>query len=242
MSVQRHIQLVVAAILTSTLVSCIDVHEEIWLNPDGSGRMDLAYTIPASAAKLQGGEAGIHQMIDSFLDRTHQIHCSRCDITSDAERLTIRFQGSFESALDLLNPSIRKSFEKLPPTASSLIGRIDVQRSGWGLDFSRTIYPNKALPGAIFLPSSQVRGRNLTYIMHLPVGVSETNATHVSNAGRTLVWSYSLSQALQKPIIHHFKASIPIPWKWIATAAVILTTSWLLLRKFWSRRASITDE
>jgi hypothetical protein len=238
----RHIQLVVAAILTASLVSCIDVHEEMWLNPDGSGRMDFTYSLPASAAKLQGGEVGIHQMIDSFLDHTHQIHCSRCDVTTDNERLTIRFQGSFESALDLLNPSLRKSFENLPSTAQSLIGRIDVQRSGWGLDFSRAIYPNKALPGAIFLPSSQIRGRNLTYIMHLPGTATETNATLVTDAGRTLVWSHSLSQALERPIIQHFKASIPIPWKWIATVAGILTTTWLVLRKFWPRRAVINGD
>ncbi len=238
----RHIQLTVGAILTFPLISCIDVHEEIWLNPNGSGRMDLAYSLPASAAKLQGGEDGIHQMINSLLDRTHQIHCSRCDVTTDAERLNIRFQGSFESALDLLNPSNRKSFGKLPLAASSLIGQIDVAQSGLGLEFSRAIYPSKALPGAMFLPSSQIRGRNLTYIMHLPVTATKTNATYVTDSGHTLIWSYSLAQALQKPITHHFKASIPIPWKWIATVAGILTTIWLVLRKFWPRRTVINGD
>ena len=78
------------------------------------------------------------------------------------------------------------------------------------VDFTRTVSPAKALPVA-FIPSSEFEDRKLTYIVHLPVPVVETNANRVEDGGRTLTWEQPLTAAIRTPIIVHFKAKIPLP-------------------------------
>ncbi len=235
MELPRHIVRLLAVITAFLLVSCIDGREEIWLNANGSGRADLSYSLPAAAAGFQGGEAGVRRLIGGFLQDTPAISTSSFEVFTDQDRLKIRVQATFDSALDLKAISKGASLEELPSSANYLAGEMSVDLDGRNIGFSRTITPGKALPGAIFLPVSQFKDRNLTYIIHLPEAAAESNATRVENAGRTLVWDFPLAAAIQTPVTLRFKARIPIPsWAIASVAAVVLLLAYLALR--WMRR------
>jgi hypothetical protein len=232
MELTRLIFRILTVITACLLVSCIDGREEIWLNADGSGRADVSYSLPATAAKFQGGEAGVRRLIGDFLKNTPAIATSSHEVLTDQDRLKIHVQATFNSALDLKEISKGTSLEKLPSSASYLAGDITVDVHGRTVDFSRTIAPGKALPGAIFLPVSQFKDRYLTYIIHLPEAATESNATRVEDAGRTLVWDYPLAAAIQNPFTLRFKAKIPIPpWVVVSVAAVFFLLAYFAIRR-----------
>ena len=228
----QHILRLLTLLTAGMLVSCLDGREEIWLNANGSGRAEIAYTVPAAAARLQGGEAGIRQLIGEFLKNTPAISTSRHEVVTDRDRLKIRVEATFESAMELQEISQGKSLERLPSSAQYLAGHMALAFSGRTVDFSRTVTLGKALPGAIFLPASQFEGRVLTYIIHLPAAASETNATRVTNGGRTLEWNYPLASAIRGPLKLHFKTQIPIPsWAIASLIAVVTLLAYAVVRR-----------
>ena len=218
------------------LVSCIDGHEEIWLNADGSGRAEVRYTLPAAAARFQGGEAGVRRMIEEFLKKTTALQSSSCEVSTEADRLKIYVRASFKSALALKKLATGGSMSKLPSSASGLAGKVKVGLSGRTLDFSRTITASSALPGVRFLPASQLKDRNLTYVIHLPVAIEESNASHTEDGGRTLVWDFPLAQAVQAPVITHFKAKIPIPYWLVGLVAAVVAAAGFFIYRFVRKR------
>lgn len=219
MAFLRHSVRLSVLLAVSLLVSCIDCREEIWLNSDGSGRADLSYTLPAAAARFQGGENGVRRMIEQFLKSTPTIHSSNCEVSTVADRLTIRVRGAFDSVLDFKEISQSDSLTDLPSSAGNLAGEVTLKRSGRTFDIARTISAGSALPGAIFLPRSQFKDRNLAYVVHLPVLPEESNATRTEDGGRTLIWEIPLGQAVKAPFTTRFKAKAPIPAWMLASAA-----------------------
>lgn len=217
------------------LTSCIDGREEIWLAADGSGRADVSYSLPASVAKFQGGEAGIRKLIGDFLAKTPEIQSSSHEVTTEGDRLKIHVRATFDSALDLKEISTGSSLGELPSSAAHLAGKVELKISGRTVDLSRTVSAGQALPGARFMPASSLDGHRMTYIMHLPMAALESNATQTENEGRTLIWDYSLADAVKAPVTTRFKAQIPIPgWFFGAVgggAAVLAALVVFLARK-----------
>jgi hypothetical protein len=240
MRFQTTIIRLLALVTTCLLVSCIDGREEVWLNADGSGRTDITYSLPAAAARFQGGENGVKKMIGDFLSHTPVLKNPTCEVTTVDGRLTIRVQASFDSALDLKDISEGESMAKLPSSASGLTGSTLVTVSGRTVDFSRTISAGDALPGSSFMPASQFEGRRLTYIMHLPMAALQSNATRTENEGRTLVWDIPLAQAIKGPVATRFKANVPVPVWLLASAGTVTFAAGFLglftFRKLRSRK------
>jgi len=212
----RSITVIIACFLTS----CIDCREEVWLAADGSGRVDISYTLPAAAAKFQGGEDGIRKMLGKLLAATKEIHSSSYEVTTLKDRLTIRVKASFDSALDLKEVSSGGPMHQLPSSASGLAGKVEAKLSGRSIDLKRTISPGAALPGSRFMPASNFRDHRLVYIIHLPLAAKESNAARTENEGKTLIWDFPLDQAIRKPVTTHFIAPIPIP-TWVIVATVV---------------------
>jgi hypothetical protein len=212
------------------LGSCIDSREEVWLEADGSGRAEISCSLPASAARFQGGEAGIRKLIGDFLTNTPTIKSSSHEVTTEDERVKIRVRVAFDSALDLQEISTSESMTKLPSSAADLAGQVDVKVHGRTVDFTRRISAASALPGAAFMPASNFEGRRLVYIMHLPAAADVSNATRTENDGRTLIWDFPLGQALKGPVTTRFTMPIPFPtWLIIAVVAISLLAGWLVL-------------
>lgn len=215
----RILVLAVAALLTS----CLDSHEEYWLEADGSGRAEISYDLPATIARIHGGESGIREMVAGFLKGTPAIKSSECEVVTTEDRTRVKLRLNFDSAKDLVKVATSPSLQDLPSAASHLAGNVKAEIHGKTLDFSRTVSPGKALPGSAFLPASQFNGHHLVYIIHLPAAANESNATRVENSGRTLIWNIPLEQAVKAPVNTRFKMDIPIPWTLVTTIALPLS-------------------
>lgn len=215
------------------LSSCIDGREEIWLEPDGSGKAHFQYDIPAAAAKFQGGEKGIQELLDSILkdfpDATKTLQ-----ISGDRLKIDVNLSFTSQDVLSKLRSSI--GAKKSPQALRHLAGVFEVKREGLTVDFTRTISPGLALPTA-FIPASEFKNRKLTYILHLPVVPTESTADRIGNNGFTQIWEQPLSTAIRKPIVMHFKAKAQIP-NWlmalgIITSTIVVTALIMISRKWW---------
>lgn len=211
------------------LPSCIDTREEYWLEADGSGRVHAVYDLPLTVARMHGGPEGIKSLIDGFLKNTPEIASSDCTVTTEGTRLRVELRAEFDSALDLKEVATGGAISKLPSAASHLAGEITVDMQGRSIAFSRKVSAAKALPGAMFLPESQLKGQHMIYIMHLPTAAEETNATRAEDSGRTLIWDIPVSQAIREPFVTSFKMAIPIPWAWVTGVAVPFSLAGVLL-------------
>lgn len=232
MELPRHSFRLLVLVAVASLASCIDGREEIWLAADGSGRADVCYSFPASAAKLQGGADGVERIVDGFLKNTPALASSSYEVTTDAERVKVRIRASFKSALDLRDVTAGDSAGKLPSSAGNLAGKVKLALQGMSMDFCRTISPGSALPGCSFMPASQFANRQLTYIIHLPEAATDSNATRIDDAGRTLIWEFPLAQAILSPVTTRFKVPIPIPsWLVATSAAAVLIIAFLGIQK-----------
>ena len=203
------------------LLSCIDGHEEYWLEPDGSGRATIRYEVPAAFAASMGGTPGIEAVLDQFIRETPTLTHATRQVTRQGDRLTVEFAASFKSVLDLITAVSGES--ALTPAGSNspldpLIGKFDVRQQGLRVDFTRTVFPSKALPGSFFMPAAKLDGRHLVYVLHLPVAARESNATRTEAAGRTLIWDQPFKGGAVKQLVLSFDADLPLPWRRIAGA------------------------
>ena len=217
------------------LISCIDGREEVWIEPNGSGRAEIRYSLPARAVQMKGGDAAVLAMIRDYIQSTPEISESTCEVRTEGDRTQIRVTTQFDSALDLKNAAQGTGMKSLPPSAVSLAGVVDAKLAGRTLDFTRTIRPGDALPGSSFLPASAFAGHRLDYIIHLPGVPSGHNATRTEDGGRTLIWESPLAEAIRTPIVTRFRMDIPIPWKWISIIGAGLVFLALLTTLFLRR-------
>lgn len=240
----RHFIRSLAFLTACLLVSCIDGREEIWLNADGSGHADFNYSFPAAAARFHGGEAGVRKLIEKALTDLKDLKSSLSEVKSEQDRISVRVQVAFNSVDDVASiaPS-PESPQKIPPAVEGLAGKFEVLMKGRQVNLSRTVSASQALPGSMFMPASNFAGRKLVYILHLPQLPDDSNATRVEDGGRTLIWEIPLAQAVRKPVLIHFKATIPIPRSWIAvgcgTGIVIIAIAGLGIVKWRKRRSAL---
>ncbi len=207
--------LAAVAALCSLLASCIDGHEEIWVNADGSGRAELRYDIPAKAARFQGGEAGVSRLVGSLLK---EMPSHSHEVVKDGDRLKVRVNLSFRSPDQIKSLAASAGSAKAPSSFQHLAGIFRIAREMRTVNFTRTISPARALPTS-FIPREELEGRKLTYIVHLPVAATESSATRVENGGRTLIWDETLTAAIREPVVVHFKADFPVP-RWVIATGI----------------------
>ena len=238
MKSSRAIVRLLALLGTLLLVSCIDGHEEFWIRADGSGRAEITYSLPAAAARFQGGAAGVEKLIADFLANTPAISASTHAVTVVDDRLTVSVAADFESVRELRKISGNGSMSKLPFSANVLSGDVTLDFGGRDVRASRVISAGKALPGSSILTASQFVGHRLTYVVHLPLAAKASNATRTEDGGRTLVWDFPLLEALRGPLMLHFEAPVPVPMRWlvggIAAIVVLVLAVFVLVRK-WRR-------
>ncbi len=229
MTCYRFLIYLLLSLITGLLVSCIDGREEIWINADGSGRAEICYEIPTAATHLQNGVEGVREKLETLVTQSPELNATY-SIVETGDRLRVTVHARFPSAPDLAKAANAKNRENLPVASRYLTGEFAFFRDGRTIDISRTISAGKAIPGARFIPERQLRDRKLVYILHLPTAAEESNATAVTDNGRTLTWEYPLSDALREPFTTHFKVKIPIPlWLWAAGISTVLFIALLLL-------------
>lgn len=241
----RHIARWMAVMLFLLLASCIDSREEFWLEANGSGRAQMQFSIPSSAAGMCGGNEGIRKMIDQLRQSGPELRDFRHHITTKADRTRIDISFAFDSPRDLEALRDGGAFKNLPSAATHMAGNVKTEIHGLSVDYQRTIAVGKAMPGAFLLPASKFAGCRLITIMHLPVAASRTNATRVENGGRTLVWDTPMAKAVKSPITHHIEFPIPIPRAvYLGLAALVIIAGILIQRrraKLMRKRALAAD-
>lgn len=218
-----------AALLFS---SCLDCHEEVWLNPDASGKAQVRMTIPLQAAKIHGGENGIRTRIKDYLQSTPAFTSHRVETTVSGDQLKIDITMTFDNALNLVNLTSGSAYENLPAAAADLIGHANMEFRGTNVSLKRRIDLTRSIPGSMFIPSEQLKGRNLTTVMHLPRAATSHNADTIEDSGKTLIWTTPLASALRAPLNQSFIMPLPIPW--LAIGGGILLLAILIAGIFYS--------
>jgi hypothetical protein len=221
------------------LNSCFDVREEIWIKPDGSGRAEVNYSVPSSALALAGGENGIQDEIQRIFDSEPELRLDEFVATSSGGDTNIRIKASTDSMLSLIDMQDNEVLKNLPEAASGFAGEFDVKLDGLAISFDRRINLQKTLGiASLVISGEQRQKRKLTYIIHLPNKPESHNAPSTADAGRTLIWNYTLGDALSSPISTSFIVKIPIPWWAYAGVALLLALlAWSLtklIRRFTS--------
>lgn len=204
------------------LNSCFDVREEIWIKADGSGRAELEYVVPSGTFGLVGGESGLREKVQELIDSEPDLHLEELTITSHAGDTTITLKASTDSMVSLIGMQENEIIKTLPESALGFGGEFDVKLEGLAVSFDRRIDLQKALGlASLAISGNQRRQRNLNYTIHLPNKPKTHNATGTGDNGRTLIWEYTLGEALSKPISTNFLVKIPLPWWAYAGAALI---------------------
>ncbi|MEK7951444.1 hypothetical protein [Luteolibacter soli] len=227
-----HRLLILAACLL--LGACFDIHEEVWIERNGSGRAELRYTVPESALFLNGGTSGTEKKIREIIATQPSLILDDISVEAKDGNATVSVKVSTKSLLSLLDLKKSESFQNLPESTADIAGHFDVRLRWLDLDFARSVHVREALGLASLAVGSDDReNRHLTYIIHLPKAAKESNATSVTDDGKTLTWDYTLGQAIQKPIVTRFRATMPIPrYAWAAAAALLLvgaaTAAWIV--------------
>lgn len=215
----RHLGL---AYLALTLCSCFDGREEIWLNEDASGAARITFSLPVTAAHLQGGETGVRDKITGFLESSAAFSSYSLDVTTAGSSLEIDLAVTFDNALDLATLAETPAAQSLPAAGRGMLGETTLTFSGLNLDFHRTINLPKALPGANFIPRATLENHYLTTIVHLPRSPKTHNASPIPRGTKTLTWKTPLAVALKQPVTNTFTMPLPIPWLTISMALALI--------------------
>jgi hypothetical protein len=230
----RIISRVLLLAAAALVASCIDGHEEYWIDSHGGGRAEIRYSIPESFARMEGGDAGIRKIVSDFLKETPAITSSEYDVVTANKVTTVTLHAKFDSALKLAEVADGPSSHNLPAAAHHLLGEIKAETKGRTVELTRTTTPAQAIPGSTWMPLTSFEGNSLTYIVHLPNPAVESDATRTADDGRTLIWEIPLEKTLTSPAMIHFKMEIPIPWKIMGAVAItlaILIGAWFLRSK-----------
>ncbi|MEM1083665.1 MAG: hypothetical protein AAGI48_06045 [Verrucomicrobiota bacterium] len=235
---------ILAAILSCLLLGgCFDVREEIWIERDGSGRAAFDYRLPRRALELAGGEAGLKAEVGKLIDSEPELHLDALRITEDGKEARIELELSTDSMLSLLDMPENEHYEELPDATKGFAGNFDIRLRGLSLDFKRRIDLKEALGlASIAIGPEQRRERRLKYIIHLPAIPDEHNAMQVENEGRTLIWDYTLGEALRDPVNTTFQVRIPLPWWiWLIVASTITLIVFASIFVWKRRRAALKE-
>ncbi len=207
-----------AALLCLALAGCFDIREEVWIRGDGSGRAELRYTVPETAALLAGGPQGLERHIRELIESQPPLKLEKIEVTRDRGEIRIAVDISTDSMLSLLDLKQNESMSELPSSAGDLMGNFDVRIHGLDIDLTRTVRAKEALGlTALGISREQREIRRLSYIIHLPKPPKESNAPRTEDGGRTLIWDHSLDEAMQGPLTVRFRARMPLP-RWVVPA------------------------
>lgn len=214
----HHLWRLVGLIIVAMLSSCLDGHEEYWINRDSSGRLEARYLLPSVAIANMGGEAAMRTKIENYFAGQKTVSMKHLSLSNQQGSVILDIKVEFTQASDfiaLLNGGAGDTTDVEPDALDMLLGKMTANREGLSIAIQRDVDIRKLFPQGLFkLTGEQTRDRNLEYIIHLPVIPHTSNAHEITDGGKTLRWNYPLSQALQEPLFLKVLAPIPIP-SWI---------------------------
>lgn len=214
------IRLLIACLVALLVSSCLDSHEEVWINADASGKARVQLSLPISAVIANGGEKEIRSMIMDYFESTPAFTSYTLETSTLKDQLRIDVTMTFNNAFDLKDSISSPEFQKLPDAANDLLGKFKAEIQDRNLTFHRQIDLTKTIPGSVFIPDEQLKDHKLVTIIHLPKAASSHNAHSIENSGKTLIWSTPTATAFRDPLSQSFIMPLPIPWIKIGSIAL----------------------
>lgn len=216
------------------LSSCIDGDEEIWLERDGSGRLEATYRMPPQIMQQFGGAPVLQKKLEDAFAKEPGITVAHIGHRVESGRVIFDLDAAFDDVRTLAAfPKKHLRNPETPDQAGSdeaLFGSMSLELSGLTMSFNRTIdlapvLPEKVRSNPAFLGESAFR-----YMVHLPAAATTHNASQTTDRGRTLKWQFLLREHTNRPMQLTMKAPLPIPWWiWLAGGLLIALTVFLLV-------------
>ena len=75
--------------LCLVLSGCIECEEEIWLNPDGSGRIEARYKMPSAVAKRIGEPDELVRVLQEAAERDPHVEITSLTHTAEGGGVTV---------------------------------------------------------------------------------------------------------------------------------------------------------
>jgi hypothetical protein len=238
-------QLAVLALWALLLAGCLDYREEIWLEKDGSGRMNAQLTVNLGGLDLPPG-SGNGNASESFgtggldgeefrrkLEGQDGIRVLTVESTREAGKYGLKWAVAFDSlaalkALDGPGPSAAGNEGSLnfQGDTGQLIGDISWKEAGGKRIFSRGVGEDPAggvTPMGVGMAGMMFAGAGLEYTVHFPGQVETTNGTLLDDK-RTVRWNVPLTQLMvgRTTMTAEVKSGPDIPWLWIGIGVFIV--------------------
>ena len=220
------VRLIFILLVAGFLGGCVDYDEEMWLNGDLSGRVNMVIAVQEEIVK---GSTGMEKDL------------SEAGVRRDVERLSgVKLEG-FESfreggkvvaklriAFDSLEKLTRHEASAGESTPLSLLGAMNLREDGrkWILERTLTALPETKAKStgsdllAKGLGSLLFSKNHLTYKLHLPGEIITANSQHLDGKERTVEWTYTLAQAMREPPVMRAEWKKAFPFLRLAAAIV----------------------
>jgi hypothetical protein len=219
------IRLIAACLIALVFSSCLDSHEEVWLNADASGTAKVKISIPLAATLIHGGEKGVKSMVVDFMEASPAFTTYTVETSTKKDQIQIDVSITFKDALELTNINSGPAFDKLPSAARDLIGYTKINFHGTDLNFHRKIDLTRAIPGSGFITKEQLKGHGLTTIIHLPKAATSHDAQSSADSGEVLTWNTPIERAFREPLNQSFTMPLPIPWFKVVAILLLIMIS-----------------
>ena len=220
------------AVILVILSGCVNYDEELWLNPDGSGKAKL---VVVHASPYENSEEIMHK------DDLKGIHLQDYSVKKSNKNFiyTIRFRFDSIEAFNNINDQV---------SDNDFWGKITLNKGhGRRITFKRRISlgaqaDENDLWDQIFRPKTD-SGQKWNYRLHLPWEVISSNAHHVDKKTGALSWSYDTSKLWNKTDVMRVEVQKGFPWLLVILGFIIFVLIVAML--FWlvriARKSHLLD-
>ena len=229
-------------IFTAVLLGgCVDYDEEMWLNGDLSGRVNMVISVQEEIVK---GTTGLEKDLSEEgvrrdLERLPGVKLESFESFREAGKMVAKLRITFDS-LEKLTRHETTAGESTP---LSLLGTLNVREEGskWILERSLTALPEtkaKSTGSDLFakgLGSLFFSKNHLTYKLHLPGEIITANSQRLDGKARTIEWNYTLAQAMRESPVMRAEWKKAFPWVWLLIGGSVLGATGVTIWS-WSQR------
>lgn len=246
------------------LVSCLDYREELWIEGDGSGRIQATISIDSELGAPTDGGTGQPDQIEASL---RELFAATDGATVESYQTHVQgdkriwdFTVSFRD-LRQLKPAIVTGKGNI----GAVFGDFEIERLPEGrLAVRRTVNigeeppapadpaapgeapdPGSALGAALgkafggLMANTLYAGHHLDYITHFPTEVIGANSSTIDRETNTVTWRIPLSQASQGPVVMSAEIKRPGGWMiWAFAAFLILVTAAIVIPAMRKKRGA----
>ena len=219
-------------LLPLLLVSCIEGEEEIWLEPDGSGRIEATYKMPTVVAQKIGDPDELVEILKNAAARDPHIELTSVSHQTRRGGVTLKFSGTFDDLRKLATFPQRQLRDPAEPDkrvkAEVLFGTTHLDISWRGLSYERQVdisWLLKSSPAAksIVRVPALLGNSSFRYTLNLPTSARESNSTTQSQDGHRLEWLFPLKNHVQEPMHLTAEGDLPLPGTlWLIPLAVLV--------------------